>query len=174
MQSFVLGPLFQFAFLQQAYKTAFSEVRPSSPRCPHWPLPRHRGAARPSSPPAPVPASFRGRRRHVPRGRASVLATSAGRGRQHRPLPALAVVAVVFVFFAAAVPAGGAHRGHVPRARESSATRRRCCGPLLRSGRPPGGARRDHVCVGIAGVEILQRGSCRKHVKSCEMLRHGK
>ena len=25
---------------------------------------------------------------------------------------------------------------------------------------PAGGARRGHVCVGIAGVEILQRGTC--------------
>ena len=32
MQSFVSGPLVQFASLQQAYKTAQPEVRPSPPR----------------------------------------------------------------------------------------------------------------------------------------------
>ena len=47
---------------------------------------------------------------------------------------------------AVAVPAGGARRCHVPRAR-----RRRCCGPLLRRAVPAGDARRGHVCVGIAG-----------------------
>ena len=46
---------------------------------------------------------------------------------------ALVGVAAVDLFFAAAVPAGGARHGH--------------------------------VCVGIAGVEILQRGTCRKHIR---------
>ena len=58
--------------------------------------------------------------------------------RRRRPRPALAVVAVVRcrrdvvvpALAVVAVPAGGARRGHVPRAR-----RRRCCGPLLRRGR---------------------------------------
>ena len=63
---------------------------------------------------------------------AQATATSRGAARPSSlPRPALASVAVVYVFFAAAVPAGGARRGHVPRAR-----RRRCCGPLRRRGRP--------------------------------------
>ena len=55
MYSFVSGPLFQFAFLQQAYKTARQEGRPSPPRC----------------------------CRHLPRpgGSAPVLASGAGRGQ---------------------------------------------------------------------------------------------
>ena len=94
---------------------------------------------------------------HAPSGSAPILAACAGRGqlqvgrrrggggirgrllRRGRPWGsapaaamscALAGVAVVDVFFAAAVRAGGARLSHVPRAR-----RRRYCGPLLRRGR---------------------------------------
>ena len=80
------------------------------------------GTARPSSPPAPAAASFL-RRRRWPRPRPG--GQRARPRRRRRSLPALAGVAVVYVFFAAAVPAGGTRSGHVPRARQ-----RRCCGRL--------------------------------------------
>ena len=84
---------------------------------------------------------------------------------------ALVSVAIVDLFFAAADPAGGARRGHVPRARW-----RRRCGRhgLVRCCRPRRSARRGHVCVRVAALKSLQGGSCRKHIKSCEILRHRK
>ena len=69
-------------------------------------------------------------RRH--RSQPPAQAAAAGTGHGQRSLSSLlfAVVAVP-ALAVVAVPAGGARRGHVPRAR-----RRRCCGPLLRRGRP--------------------------------------
>ena len=120
-----------------------------------------RGAARPSSPPAPAAASFKLAVAAAASADACFAATVQWAARPPRPCQArslasplwttsspwpspqeapaaatpcaLVCVAVVDLFFAAAVLAGG--------------------------------ARRSQVYVGIAGVEILQRGSCRKHIR---------
>ena len=129
MQSFVSGPLFQFASLQQAYKTARPEVRPSPLlRCRRQPQPRPggqraRGAARPCSPPAsaatagpcsplaPAAASFRRR----PRPPAPATASARCRRCCSLSSPSQRRVSArcrrrpsARHFFAAAVPAGGA------------------------------------------------------------------
>ena len=122
MQSFVSANfqvlyLFQLPLLQQVCKTARQEVCPSQP-------------------PAPAAASFRRhRRRSRPRPggqRPSSPPPPAGPSRR-RPRPALAVVAVVRC---RCRPSARCRRRpsswlHVPRSRQ-----RRCCGPLLRRGRP--------------------------------------
>ena len=92
-------------------------------------------------------------------GRAFVLAAGAGNG----PWPPAAAAGAVrgqrslssLLFAVVAVPAGGARR----------ATSRALVGVAVvdlffAAAVPAGGDRRGHVCVGIAGVEILQRGTC--------------
>ena len=125
MQSFVSGLLFQFASLrslQQAYKPAQPELqRPGSAQVPAAALPAPATAT--SSAAVAGPCS--------PRPPAA--ATGASRGQRSLS----PTVTVVYVFFAAAVPGGGARRGQVQRARC-----RRYCGPLRRRTVPTGGARR--------------------------------
>ena len=179
------GPLFQFASLQQAYKTALPEVRPSPPwRCQRRPLPCPGGQrARPRRRRRPRPLALpRCRRRprpascaacaghvHVPGSSTSVLAAGTVRGRLRRPWPALADCVRL-------LRSGRPSRWLPPRSRPacSSALRalRRCyCGPLLRSGSPP-----QVALVGISGVEFVQPG---KLPKVCQImlnaasLRHG-
>ena len=159
MQSIVSGPLFVSICLLTA----------GIQNCPAGSAPVPAAAL-----PAPATATSRGqrasprrRRRQRPAsgaagaghgqvrgGSASIFAAGAGRGQRSLSSPwctssspgpsqqvapaasrsrALIGVAVLDLFLAAAIPAGGARRGH--------------------------------VCVGIAGIEILQRGSCRKHIK---------
>ena len=152
-----------------ATATSREAARPSS-------LQALAAAAGPSSPPAPAAASFRPAMSHghVPWGSAPVLVAGIGRDRR----PVLAAFACRGQLPPSAEPAGAgrgqrslsspvctsssprpsqqvvpAAGGHVPHAR-----RRRCCGPLLRHKIPTtspqraaGGARRGHVCVGIAG-----------------------
>ena len=129
MQSFGSGPLFQIAALQQAYKTAWPKVRPSPPVGRHCAAGAGQGHVQGGR--APVFAAGAGHGQ-LPAAPAPATATSRGAARPSSlPAPALAVVAVVYIFFATAVPAAGARRGHLPRALQ-----RRCCGPLLRCGRP--------------------------------------
>ena len=145
MHNFVSGPLFQFAALQQAYKTALLDARRR-----RQPLPRPgrqrarlRRRRRRRQRPRPGEKRARPRRRPLPRppAPASPLCTST------LPRPP-------------AVPAGGAPRGHVPRLV--------CVADVdlfVAAAVPAGVARRGHVCVGIAGIEILQLRSFRKHIK---------
>ena len=95
-QSFVSGPLFQFASLQQTYKTARQEVRPSPPRrCRRRPRPRPLGeCARPRRLRRPRPASGAAGHGHVPGGSAPVLAAGAGRGRR----PFLVFTSILHIF----------------------------------------------------------------------------
>ena len=107
MHSFVSGPLLQicrFTAGKQNCPAGSAPVPAEALRTPATAT--SRGAARNSSPPVPAAASFLRRRRHVPGGSAPILA--AGAARRRWPRPALAGVAVVYVFFNAAVPAGGA------------------------------------------------------------------
>ena len=101
-------------------------------------------------------------------GRAPVLA-ACDAGRR----PALAGVAVVCVFFCESSPRQS------PQEAPAAATSRAPVAVAVvdlffAAAVPADGIRRDHVCIGIAGVEILQWGSCQKHIKKCTMLRHGK
>ena len=119
MQSFVSGPLFQFVSLQQAYKTALPEVRPSPPvRCRHWP---GNGNGHVSGSSVPVLAAGAGCGQLLP----PTAAAGASRGQRSLPSPlctsssprpsqqlapaaatsrALVSVAVVGLFFAAPSP----------------------------------------------------------------------
>ena len=85
IESFISGPLFQYSSLQQAYKTARPEVRPSPPRrCRRHVL----GAAgatfcpRRRSRPRPAPGAAGAGHGHFQGGSVSVLATGAGRGQR--------------------------------------------------------------------------------------------
>ena len=103
-----------------------------------------RGAARPSSPPPPAGPSLRGgacRGQRSLSSLSSLLFAVVG-------VPALTVVAI---------PAGGA----TSRALVGDAV----VDLFFAAAVPAGGARRGHVCVGIVGVEILQRGTSRKHIR---------
>ena len=86
--------------------------------------------------------------------------------RCRRCCSAMFAVVAVPVFAVVAVPAGG----DTFRALVGVAV----VDLFFAAAVPAGGARRGHVCVGIAGVESLQRGTSRKHIRSCEMMRHGK
>ena len=70
MHSFVSGPLFQFASLQQAYKTARPNARRWQATATSW------GAVRPSSPPRPASCAACAGHGHVPGGSAIVLAAA--------------------------------------------------------------------------------------------------
>ena len=135
MHSFVSGPLFQFAALQQHTNCPAGRAPVRAVSAAALPAPAtSRGAVRPSSPPAQTAASFK--LAVVAAASADAcFTTAAGTHCGSAPAAAmsraLACVAVVDVFFSAAVPAGGARRCHVPRARW-----RRCCGRLRHHSRP--------------------------------------
>ena len=143
---------FNLPLLQQAYKTARPEVCPSPPPAPAGPASGATGAGH----------------GHVPGGSAPVLAAAACRpvpARRRLPRPALAVVAVVAVVRCRRRPSAHCRRHpsrwrHVPRAR-----RRRCCGPLLRRGRPrrwrPPRPRLRRHCRRRNSTA----GTCRKHMR---------
>ena len=93
---------------------------------------------------APILAAGAGRchHGHVPGGSAPVLAAGARPRRRRRPRPALASIAVLDVFFAAAVGVGVVDLFFAAAGRNMRLVsnciprRRRCCGPILRRGRP--------------------------------------
>ena len=132
MQSFVSGPLFISIRLFYSRHTKLPGQKCIRPRRRRWPRPAsgatsashgHVQRARPRRRRRPRPPA-RPRRRRRPRPPA----------RPHRRLrlrPASGAAGAVPALAVVAVPAGGASSGYVPRAR-----RRRCCGPLLRRGRP--------------------------------------
>ena len=111
IQSFVSGPLFISICLFYSRHTKLPGQKCARPR--------RRRRPRPQAPSAPSARCCRCCSLSSP---SQQVAPAAAASR------ALVGVAVVDLFFAAAVPAGGARHGH--------------------------------VCVGIAGVEILQRGTC--------------
>ena len=135
MQSFVSGPLFISICLFYSRHTKLPGRKCARPRRRRRPRPAsgatcagHGHVPGGSAPVLAAMAAGRGRHRSQPPAQAA----AAGTGHGQRSLSSLlfAVVAVP-ALAVVAVPAGGARRGHVPRAR-----RRRCCGPLLRRGRP--------------------------------------
>ena len=118
-----------------------------------------RGAARPSSPPAPATAT----------SQSSPPAPARPPARPRRLLllrPASGTARTGHGHVqggSASVLAAGA--GHGQRSLSSLLFAVVAVPALAVVAIPAGGARHGHVCVGLAGVEILQRGTCRKHIR---------